>query len=131
MRTLFSVILLVVVAEAWGSPCDQIDSSLDPNTRAALSGAMSTQLHVRRVDILKSFRCGSWTILNINTHQADPAFLFYRNDPLVSRYITLWAGAARMDEEETIKNWALQNARGIPPKLAACFAWYVTKGRTK
>jgi hypothetical protein len=34
-----------------------------------------------------------------------------------------------MDEEQSIRAWTLRNAHGIPPKLASCFAWYVTHGR--
>jgi hypothetical protein len=40
----------------------------------------------------------------------------------------VWGGAAEFDETDEIEQWAEQNAPGIPKKLAACFAWSVTKG---
>ena len=83
------------------------------------------------VDVLQSFRLGSWDIIYVDTHQTDEAFLFYPQDPSLGRYVTLWAGAAMHDEEREIRSWVLKNAPGIPGKLAACFAWHVTKHRDK
>jgi hypothetical protein len=81
------------------------------------------------VDVLQSFQLGRWRILYVDTHQSDEAFLFYSSDPLTSPQVTSWSGAAQVGEERQIKDWTFKNARGIPSKLAGCFAWYVTKGR--
>ena len=81
--------------------------------------------------MLQSFRVDGWSIIYVDTHQSDEAFLFYARDPLTSHYITLWSGAAASNEEETIKDWTLKNAPNIPLKLASCFAWHVTKDRDK
>jgi hypothetical protein len=65
----------------------------------------------------------------VNTHETDDAYVFYSGDPLRSRYVTEWGGAATREEEQDIKAWAIKNARGIPRSLAGCFAWHVTKER--
>ena len=72
-----------------------------------------------------------WSIIYVDTHESDEAYVFYAHDPLRSRYVTLWSGAARMDEEQEIKVWTIKNAPGIPQKLAGCFAWHVTKNRDR
>lgn len=90
---------------------------------------IARQLHAQKVDVLQSFRLDGWTILYVDSHEADEAFLFYSHDPLRPRYITMWSGAAARNEEQSIRAWTLKNAKGIPPKLASCFAWYVTNDR--
>ena len=76
---------------------------------------------------MESFKFGSWQIINVNSPDSDAPYLFYSGDPLKTRYVTMWSGAARMDEEQEIKAWTLRNAPGIPSALASCFAWHVTK----
>ncbi len=63
-------------------------------------------------------------------YTSDEEFLFYSHDPLTSAPVTMWSGAAAYFEEHEIKIWTLRNAPGIPPKLASCFAWHVTKDRS-
>lgn len=128
------VLLLVVGAtiapSAWSaSPCDGVDRSLMSKTKSALAPEIARQLHAQRADVLQSFRFEGWSIIYVDSHEADNAFLFYSHDPLRSHYVTLWSGAAMGDEGSSIKDWTLKNAPGIPSKLAACFAWYVTEGR--
>lgn len=81
------------------------------------------------VDVLQSFKVDAWSIVYVDTHQADAAFLFYAKDPLTERYVTSWSGAAARQEERSIERWTRKNAPGIPLRLARCFAWYVTQGR--
>ena len=90
---------------------------------------IAKQLGMSNVDVLQSFELNGWSIINVDTHQSDQAFLFYAHDPLTSRYVTLWSGGAARDEEESIRSWVVQNAHGIPARLARCFAWHVTKDR--
>jgi hypothetical protein len=117
---------------AWSaSPCDTVERSLTDKSKAALSPEIAKQLRAQRVDVLQSFRFEGWTIIYVDSHEADEAFLFYSHDPLHSRYITMWSGAAAINEEQSIRAWTLKNARGIPPKLASCFAWHVTNDRDK
>lgn len=115
---------------AWSmTPCEDVDRSLSNSSKAALSPIIASQLHAKKVDVLQSFKFAGWSIIYVDTHDSDEAFLFYSSDPLRSQYLTVWSGAAAWNEEQSIKAWALKNAPGIPPKLAACFAWHVTKDR--
>lgn len=93
------------------------------------SAPLSEQLREPVVDVLHSFRVGTWSILHVATHQSDDAFFFFDKDPSSARYVALWGGAAAKAEEHSIEKWALKNAPGIPGQLARCFAWYVTSGR--
>jgi hypothetical protein len=84
------------------------------------------------VDVFpQSFRIDDWGIYYVDTHEADPAFLFYSANPLNTHFVALWSGGARSDEDAEIKAWALKNAPHIPPRLANCFAWYVTHARAE
>lgn len=80
------------------------------------------------VDVLASYRYQGWSILYVDTHVSDDAFLIYAHNPLDSAYVTEWGGAATQSEEKWMRGWTLKNAPGIPSKLANCFAWYVTNG---
>lgn len=129
-------VLLVVLclvgsaATAWGgSPCDKVNRDLPLKRKEALSAEIAKQLGVKSVEVLQSFRLGTWQIIYVATPDSDPPFLFYSSDPLKTRYLTEWSGAARVDEEQEIKTWTLENAPGIPHRLASCFAWHVTKAR--
>jgi hypothetical protein len=136
MKTFAQGVLLLFVMgvatqPAWpASPCDNVDRSLTEDSKAALAPAIASQLHAQKVDVLQSFRFDGWTILYVNSHNADETFLFYPHDPLNTRYITMWSGAAAWNEERSIRKWTLKNAPGIPKKLASCFAWHVTSDRT-
>jgi hypothetical protein len=111
----------------WGSACDGIDRALTAHRKTALAPEIAKQLKVSSVDVLQSFRFGTWQIIYVSTPESDPPFLFYPGDPLQTRYVTEWSGSARTDEEQEINAWTLENAPGIPRKLASCFAWHVTK----
>jgi hypothetical protein len=123
------IISMVPNAEADGSSCGGVDRGLSDEHKAALATAIAKQLNVSKVDVLGSFKSGDWSIINVDSHEADEAFLFYAENPLTNHYITLWSGAATTNEEASIRDWALKNAPKIPSQLATCFAWYVTKGR--
>jgi hypothetical protein len=45
--------------------------------------------------------------------------------------VTEWSGAATVFETSEIEQWILENAPGIPKRLASCFAWHVTLNRDK
>jgi hypothetical protein len=139
MRKITLIMLFVIRAAggswAWAaSPCDGVDRSLPNERKAALAPQiakqLAKQLDTAKVDVLESFQFRGWSIIYVDTHVSDETYLFYAHDPFTSRYITLWGGAAANFEETEIRNWTLKNAPGIPPKLASCFAWHVTKDRT-
>lgn len=117
---------------AWSaSPCDSVDRGLTDNSKAEWVPVIASRLHAQKVDILQSFRLEDWSIIYVDAHESDNAFLFYSHGPVRSHYVTLWGGAATKNEEQSIKAWTLKNAPGIPQKLAGCFAWYVTNARTQ
>lgn len=111
------------------SSCDGVNRDLTSAQKAELAPSIAKQLQVPSVDVLQSFHIGSWSIVYVDTHQSDNAFLFYSHDPRTSRYVTLWSGSAQHNEEQEIESWTVKNASGIPPQLAKCFAWHVTNDR--
>ncbi|MDR3447638.1 hypothetical protein [Dyella sp.] len=111
------------------TPCDGVDRHLTDSQKAQWAAPMAKQFGVAKVDVLQSFAYGHWRIVYAATHETDEVFLFYAGDPATSRYVTLWGGAAMEDEEAEIRAWALKDAPGIPERLAACFAWHVSKHR--
>jgi hypothetical protein len=134
MKRLVTTFVLVACAVGASSalaasPCDGVDRSLTSERKAELAPGIAKELKVSKVDVLQSFRFGGWSIILVDTHESDEAFLFYGRDPLTSRYVALWGGAAESFEEREVKSWAIKNAPGIPPKLANCFAWHVTNDR--
>ena len=131
------IVLLFIMGSAtlpcaWSrSPCDSVDRQLTDKRKVDLAPEIARQLDVEKVDVLKSFRLEGWTIIYVDSHEADEAFLFYSHDPLHSHYVTMWGGVAMKNEQRSIRAWTLKNAPGIPPKLAGCFARYVTIGRAE
>jgi hypothetical protein len=123
------VVLSLSTACVRGSPCDGVDRTLTTERKASLAPEIAKQLSVSSVEVLQSFHSGSWSIVYVGTHQSDEVFLFYSHDPLTSRYIAMWSGAAASNDEQKIRGWTLKNAPGIPQDLASCFAWHVTKDR--
>jgi hypothetical protein len=111
------------------SSCDGLDGKLSTEFTSHLAPVIANQIQAERVEILKTFRLDDWSILYVDSHEADEAFLFYASDPLAHKYIALWSGAAKRNEERDMREWALVNVPGIPVKLAGCFAWYVTQAR--
>ncbi len=125
--------LLAVIScgHAFGAPCDGIGHALPEAEKMALGAAVAPQLGASRVDILQSLQLGTWRILYVDSHVADEAFLFFSGDPRSSHYVTMWSGGAARDEDASIRQWVIANARGIPPDLASCFAWHVTSGQDR
>lgn len=132
-----AVLSLSISGVCFASPCDGVDRSLTDRQRTAWTPAIKKQLattllpDVARVDVLQSFRYNRWRIVYVDSHASDEIFLFYSGDPLTSRYVTWWAGAAQISEERETRDAILKNAPSIPLKLANCFAWHVTNDRDK
>jgi hypothetical protein len=122
---------LALSSAAWAAttPCTGINRTL-PTNQQTVARTIAHQMGVRKIQILESFRDGTWRILYVNNFVADEAFLFYSGDPTTQKkYVTLWAGAAIPTEDSSIEAWTTKNAPGIPQALAACFAWHVTQDR--
>jgi hypothetical protein len=111
---------------AKASPCNGIDRQISAEHKAALSLAISKQLNSDGVEVLRYFGADGWSIIYVDTKNSDSPFLFFKGSPGGSHYTTVWSGAAGISEEQAIRRWATSNAPGIPRRLAACFAWYVT-----
>jgi hypothetical protein len=129
MKFLAFCLLSLVTCTVYASPCDGVDRSLTEDRKSQLAPVIAKQLNVETAKILQSYRYRSWYIIYVNTHVSDEAFLFFSSDPTLNKYLTVWSGGAAVHEELEIKKWVLNNAKGIPPKLAGCFAWHVTKAR--
>ena len=109
--------------------CTGVDRRIAGTDKPALERAISAEMDLPRVELLRSFRYAGWSILYVSTFVTDETFLFYRRDPPRGRSLTRWGGAARMDEGPEIRRWVRANAPGIPQRLTACFARYVTRDR--
>jgi hypothetical protein len=124
-----ALVALLWSAAAAASPCAGVDRRLSEMARPALEGAVAAEMDLPRVQLLQSYRYAGWRILYVATFRTDETFLFYRRDPPRGRSLTRWGGAAQVDEEPEIRRWVRTNVPGIPVRLAACFAWHVTKDR--
>ena len=131
LLTICFAILIAMASVAYASPCNGVDRQLSDETKKTMAPAIAKQLNAAEVNILQSFRFLRWSIIYVDSHVADEAFLFFADNPLTSHYVTLWSGAASKAEEKKVKTWVLKNAPGIPRRLSSCFAWYVTNNRGK
>ena len=131
MRTLLTFLMLVICSQASATSCSAVSHALTSAQRAAWAPVLAKQLSVSSVSVSQSFALADWHIVYVKTPNTDSPFLFFHGDPLSTHFVTLWAGAARSQEEGSIKAWVIKNAQGIPEPLASCFAWYVTKARNR
>jgi hypothetical protein len=111
------------------SPCSGVDRSLPANIRESLAPYISKHESMGKVEVLNSFVFGGWHIIEIENHVSDEPYLFYPADPTSSGPLASWSGAATIFETTDVEKWAMENAHGIPRKLASCFAWHVTLNR--
>lgn len=112
------------------TPCEGVDRDFSKKGNGRLTNAIKKQLRLKTVDVLQTFGSEGWTIVYVDTKVSDEPYLFYSSDPILARKpITQWSGAAMIFETSEIEKWVLDNAPGIPKRLAACFAWHVTLNR--
>jgi hypothetical protein len=126
MRTILTLLLLAAYSHASATSCDAVSRKLTDAQRVAWASVLANQLSVSSVSVSQSFTLADWHIVYVDTPNTDSAFLFFHGDPISTHFVTLWAGAARIQEEGSIKTWVVKNASGIPAPLATCFAWYVS-----
>ena len=112
-----------------GSPCDGVDRSLTSDQKAAWQPIVARQLKAPKSVVLQAFRFAGWSIVYVDTGVSDETFMFFKGDPHQNRYVTLWGGAAQIDEEKAMETWTRKNAPGVPSTLARCFAYHVTRDR--
>lgn len=125
----FLVSALLPLSAFANDPCKGI-GPVDLKADLSLNQHIATTLNLSDASARQAFRNGSWRILYVTSSRADGAYLFYSASPEQASPVTLWAGAARTDEAAGIERWARENAAGIPPDLARCFAIYVTTRRS-
>jgi hypothetical protein len=111
------------------SPCSGVDRSLPAGVKESLAPRIARHESLEKVGVLSSFTFGGWHIIEIENYVSDEPYLFYRADPSSSRSIAAWSGAATIFETTDVEKWTVENAPGIPQKLASCFAWHVTLNR--
>lgn len=128
---MISLALLLLASASATSPCNGVDTRLTDAQKAGWASAIAKQLNVSSVSVSQAFSFSGWRFVFVTTPKSDPPYLFFKGDPLKSRYITMWSGAATPQEESQIHKWVVQNAPGIPSKLAGCFAWQVTNGPSR
>jgi hypothetical protein len=142
MRFRIFIAVSLIAFHAHGSPCTGIDRALPESKKVIFAPAIEKHLNQKMMaqiseriaiapsDILQLFREGRWHVVYVNTHISDEPYLFYSSSPEKSNgYVLDFSGGAAMDEESSMRKWVAANAPGIPRKLAACFAWHVTKAR--
>lgn len=118
-------------AESLASHCAGIDRNLSDAESQSVAPVVASQLGIGSVQVVSSMRLGNWQILQAVTRNSDPPYVFYRSPPSQHHYVALWAGAAKADERQSVKEWAQLHAKGIPPALAECFAWHVSVEHTQ
>ena len=111
------------------TPCDGVDRHLLHGEKQKLMPPVARQIGAPHPTILQEFKFEDWSIVYADTGVSDETFIFYHGDPTRTHYVTIWSGAAGLDEESQIREWTVENAPGIPLRLAKCFAWHVTKDR--
>ncbi|MDD5334069.1 MAG: hypothetical protein PHS32_10000 [Rhodoferax sp.] len=112
------------------SPCDGVNRSLSAARKLQLGQAIARQQKLKKVDIYQSFSEAGWSIIYVGTHVSDNGYFFYSGDPLAAAHpVNVWGGAAMVFETTEIAQWVSSNVKGIPARLAKCFAWHVTLNR--
>ncbi len=129
MKHFVLLLAAAITIDATASPCSGVNRILTEGRKTQLAPVIAKQLNTDSVDVLQSFRYRTWYIIYVDTHISDEAYLFFAADPLNARYVTTWGGGAGTSEEADVGRWVRQNAKGIPGKLASCFAFHVTKDR--
>ena len=119
------------IAHAIRSPCGGVDRKLTVDDQARLSARLNQQFVFAKqtARAMERFRFRGWSIVYAYDDTSDPFFAFYRGDPLTTKSLAIWGGAAGSNEENEIRLWVTKNAPGIPAQLATCFAWHVTGDR--
>jgi len=131
MRILASIVLALVCSQTLASPCSAVSQKLTSAQKVTWAPVLAQQLKTGSVSMQQVFSFANWHIIYVETLDSDPPFLFFKGDPVHSHFVTTWSGAARPAEEQGIRAWAIQHAPGIPPELASCFAWHVSKSRNR
>lgn len=126
MKTvLLSLLLAPQLASA--DACAGIDRNLDEADRTRLAPLVGRQLEVRGVTLKLSLRSGDWRAFLIGARDADDSFVFYSGDPASQRFVDAIGTFALPEGEKAIRQWLVENLKGMPAPLAACVAQEAAK----
>ena len=110
-------------------PCSVIERAASGATKVELESAIAANEKWVGVKILGFFKFENWRIVYVSNGVSDEPYLFYSGDPMTSKSLGAWGGAATIFETEDIKNWTVKTFPQVPQELARCFAWHVTLNR--
>jgi hypothetical protein len=128
VRSVLAAVLVLCSSSAYSAaPCDSLRKRLGNDKLQAYALTSEKQLGVAHIDLLDAFKYRDWFMLYEETHVSDNVILLYYKDD----FVFAWSGAARLGEDDKLEDEIRRNAPGIPSKLARCFSWYVTKGRSQ
>lgn len=127
--TMKTVLLSLLLAPQLASAdaCASIDRSLNEADRTRLAPLVGRQLEVRGVTLKLSLRSGDWRAFLIGARDADDSFVFYAGDPASQRFVDAIGTFALPEGEKAIRQWLLENLKGMPAPLAACVAQEAVK----
>ena len=111
------------------SPCVGLYNHVNGVDRKLISINIQRYLSDKSIDVVELYSINNWYFVHVASEKTDDAFLFFNQNPIKRRPISVWAGAARLDEGASIRRWVSSNVPGIPNRLAKCFSWRVTVGR--
>jgi hypothetical protein len=114
------------IAALHSSHCQGVDRALTESKKTKLAPIIALQEGWESVKLHQSFRLGSWHIIYLENGISDDPYLFFPDSPAAVKSVGMWGGGATVFETSDIKRWLTENIPGIPPRLAACFAWHVT-----
>jgi hypothetical protein len=121
-----SLILIFLSVIAHAEPCTGVVRTINESKKLSIANVMAKKLKTKSADIFEYMQVGAWRIIWVDTHDSEPGVFFFHGNPINTKYITVFGGAAIYGEENEVIKWAKTNAPGIPTNLAACFAWRVS-----
>jgi len=127
MKTLLLSLLLLAPPLASADACSGIDRQLDDADKTRLAPVIGRQLEVRGVTLKLSLRSGDWRAFLIGARDADDSFVFYSGDPVSQRFVDAIGTFALPEGEKAIRQWLVENLKGMPAPLAACVAQEAVK----
>ena len=125
-KIVFSLIFLFYSAISHSETCAGVVRKINESDKASIANMMAKTLKSKSAEIIEYMQVGTWRVIWVDTPDSEPGVFFFPEDPLKTKYVTVFGGAAVYGEEKEVIAWATKNANGIPSNLAACFAWRVS-----
>lgn len=123
------ILLMVSSVAIAHTPCDGINRDLRFSSEqiVSLKANIDRQASAEYIDIKNIFSEQGWSVLHIDSHNSDEAWLFFSGDIMTAHYVTLWSGAATIFEGPDLVAQFKKEAPGIPDHLARCLAWHIAE----